>query len=155
MLCRRKSERFQKYTHLQILVHLGVQKLVMPFCRTGNIPGPLHFWVFGIEARSDLADPKKKKKFSLLGNRRVFWPMNLKPAEAARRNANNPEKWCLTNRIGCKRKMRAMERNNLVPASATEHRQRRTGTLFSRKVSNYSINTLSEKVVPAAAGKYY
>lgn len=60
MLCRRKSERFQKYTHLQILVHLGVQKLVMAFCRTGNIPGPLHFWVFGIEARSDLADPKKK-----------------------------------------------------------------------------------------------
>lgn len=81
--------------------------------------------------------------------------MNLKPAEAARRNANNPEKWSLTNRIGCKRKMLAMERNNFVPASATEHRQRRTGTLFSRKVSNYSINTLSEKVVPAAAGKYY
>lgn len=65
MLCRGKSERFQKYTHLQILVHLGVQKLVMPFCRTGNIPGPLHFWVFGIEARSDLADPKKKKKIQL------------------------------------------------------------------------------------------
>lgn len=61
----RKSERFQKYTHLQILVHLGVQKLVMPFCRTGNIPGPLRFWVFGIEARSDLADPKKKKKIQL------------------------------------------------------------------------------------------